>query len=125
MLSKIQVSMAGKNGALIDYKYQVRVYGAAGVDTSNTKVLQSLLETWDSDKLPMNMDGFTKEYKYQCKKNWKYIMRLVVNVRGYQVILDDVSFTTEGEIIEITTWKDYKDSNGKKVDGLCSAMNNN
>lgn len=125
MLSKIQVSMAGKNGALIDYKYQVQVYGAAGVDTSNIKVLQNLLETWDSDKLPMNMDGFSKEYKYQCKKNWKYIMRLVVNVRGYQVILDDVSFTTEGEIIAITTWKDYTDSNGKKVDGLCSAMNNN
>lgn len=125
MLSKIQVSMAGKNGALIDYKYQVQVYGAAGVDTSNIKVLQNLLETWDSDKLPMNMDGFSKEYKYQCKKNWKYIMRLVVNVRSYQVILDDVSFTTEGEIIAITTWKDYTDSNGKKVDGLCSAMNNN
>ena len=125
MLSKIQVSMAGNNGALIDYKYQVQVYGAAGVDTSNTKVLQSLLETWDSDKLPMNMDGFTKEYEYQCEKNWKYIMRLVVNVRGYQVILDDVSFTTEGEIIAITTWKDYTDSNGKKVDGLCSAMNKN
>ena len=125
MLSKIQVSMAGNNGALIDYKYQVQVYGAAGVDTSNTKVLQRLLETWDSDKLPMNMDGFTKEYEYQCQKNWKYIMRLVVNVRGYQVILDDVSFTTEGEIIAITTWKDYTDSNGKKVDGLCSAMNKN
>ena len=125
MLSKIQVSMAGNNGALIDYKYQVQVYGAAGVDTSNTKVLQSLMETWDSDKLPMNMDGFTKEYEYQCKKNWKYIMRLVVNVRGYQVILDDVSFTTESEIIAITTWKDYTDSNGKKVDGLCSAMNKN
>ena len=125
MLSKIQVSMAGKNGALIDYKYQVQVYGAAGVDTSNTKVLQNLRETWDFDKLPMNMDGFTKEYEYQCNKNWKYIMRLVVNVRGYQVILDDVSFTTEGEIIAITTWKDYTDSNGKKVDGLCSAMNKN
>lgn len=125
MLSKIQVSMAGNNGALIDYKYQVQVYGAAGVDTSNTKVLQNLREKWDFDKLPMNMDGFTKEYEYQCNKNWKYIMRLVVNVRGYQVILDDVSFTTEGEIIAITTWKDYTDSNGKKVDGLCSAMNKN
>ena len=123
MNAKIQVAMSGRNSNLIDNQYHVEIYGAAGIDTSNEKVLQNRLNTWESTGLPQDMTGITHDYEYICDRNWKYIMRLVVNVRGYQVILDDVKFTTEESIVAYTSWEDVKDSSGTVIEhGLRPAM---
>lgn len=126
MKATLQVDMSGKNGELIGNQYQVEIYGAPGIDTNNAKVLQNQIKTLTESGLPMVMNGFTREYEYSCETNWKYIMRLVVNVRGYKVILDDVSFTTEGQITSITSWSDIKDSSGKVIQkGLYNQLNEN
>ncbi len=101
MDAKIQVAMSGRNSNLIDNQYHVEIYGAAGIDTSNEKVLQNRLNTWEFTGLPQDMTGITHDYEYTCDRNWKYIMRLVVNVRGYQVILDDVKLPQRNRLLRI------------------------
>ena len=131
MDGSVRVRLIDRKEELVDESYELKVYGKAGVDSLDSEL--QLVDSIDGTKIGgtyelddktnvLLADGTEKEcpstnrtITYPARYNWKYRVELWVNVKisstnTLKVLLGSVTYTTEGELKSITTWKELVDT---------------
>lgn len=105
MEAVMKSEISDRKSELAEGKYSVKLYGAAGIDTSDSRLtLQTTFEDVITSTDRLNHQA---EFTYVSKFNWKYRADLVVSVRGYEIVLDSAKYTTEEEMDTISSWSEF------------------